>query len=245
MKILNIVLLTVFFLIICVSLTKSFLNTNEHFENSDRDIEDEREKCTNNESTNKSDDEKDETITKDISLNDESTTQSISLKDLTSEILEHPATDTDKKLKKQYVRPININVSYNVEKDTSKCVEPVKSCEKPEPKCVEKCWPHAGDYITGTVTNRFITTGYGSQTSLGSGPVRLEFTDEYTVPKREFVNSSKYRQLGTTFGSTDNAKIPMDIFVDEDENSYTILKDKYISFPQERYSVTDLANMNK
>ena len=242
MKILNILLLTVFFLIICANLTKSFLQTNEHFENNESDVEDEREKCIDNKSNNKSNDEKDEAISKDISLNDES---NISLKDLTSEIMEHPATDTDKKLKKQYIRPININVSYNVEKDTSKCTESVKNCEKPKPKCVEKCWPHAGDYITGTVTNRFITTGYGSQTSLGSGPVRLEFTDEYTVPKQEFIKSSKYREMGKTFGSTDNAKIPIDIFVNEDDNSYTIMKDKYISFPQERYSVTDLANMNK
>ena len=56
------------------------------------------------------------------------------------------------------------------------------------------------------------------------------------------ITSPKYQQLGSSFGSTDNAKISKDIFV-IDEDSYTLLKDKYISFPQERYSVTDLSNM--
>lgn len=232
MKILSTILLITFFIFICISLTKSLLT-----ENFDNKIDDEREECTEQCNTeDKSNDLKEETI-------------SIPLKSL----LNHPAIDTDKMLKEQIVRPININISYDVEKNITKChdetshshILPGQTQYHPQSKTINKCSQNRGDYITGTVSNNVITLGHGSKTTLGSGPVRLDFTDEYTVPKREFINSDLYQQRGRHFGSTDNAKLPSDIFVDEDENSYTIMKDKYISFPQERYSTTDLANMNK
>ncbi len=139
MKLLNIILLTVFFIFICISLTsniekfenkENFLSTDksdsksltknkesneelkENKENKesseDEELKDEREKCSADDSEKELDNKKCDIIT-------------IPLKDITSDIFEHPATDTEKKLKKQVIRPININVSYNVEKEINKC----------------------------------------------------------------------------------------------------------------------------
>ena len=47
------------------------------------------------------------------------------------------------------------------------------------------------------------------------------------------------------FGSNDHAKISdeaLSIYTDNNVDCNTLLKEKYISLPQQRYSVTDLAN---
>jgi len=60
---------------------------------------------------------------------------------------------------------------------------------------------------------------------------------------RNFLMDPTYLQYGNALGSIDHAKISKNIFADMVPDCYTLLKEKYISFPLQRYNVTDLANM--
>ena len=238
MKILNIISLVLFFLIICSIILKNFLLIEKYTNN----ITDNREECSehnnaDNNTGNKSDNnvvDKDTDNKKDSNRDNNDANNKITFKNL----IEHPAKETNKELSKQFIKPININITCNTEKEQNNFDTDVIINDRINKS--KKCTPYNGDYITGTVSNQFITTGYGAQSSLGSGPVKLIFTDEYTVPENYNKKNPMYKKYSTAFGSTDNAKLPKNIFITEDENSYTILNDKYISFPQERYSVSEL-----
>lgn len=250
MKILSIILLLALFLIVCMSVTRNIekfeYNLNEHQTCTKNNNEKENDNDKNDD-TDKNDDDKNN----DDKNEDDDKSCKLVAQDGDIKYLEHPACDTNKKLKKiKYNRPININVTYNVENEDIKEETPLLQNKtesvqtKPVIKYIRERCPV--DYVTGTVSNNFITTGHGAKSSLGSGPVRLEFTDSYSVPDRNYVTHPYYKRRGIGFGSTDNAKISdeaMSIYTDNNPDCYTLLKEKYYSFPQERYSVTDLANM--
>ena len=241
MKFLTILILLFFFVFICIGLT----NTMENFKNN-----------MSEDSASLSEDKKESASISDdkesASISDEKESASVSddeedIKKFLDNIKEHPATETAIEIKKQKIkndRPINITVSYNVI-DRKEQHKGQKEHHKMHPvQC--KCPKCAADYITGTVSNRMITTGYGASTTLGSGPVNLDFSNAHTVPQREYLMNPAYQKVGSPLGSTDNAKISretMDVFNDAEADCYTLLKEKYISFPQKRYSTTDLANM--
>ena len=65
---------------------------------------------------------------------------------------------------------------------------------------------------------------------------------------KDYLKSAEYLKFGSPIGSTDNAKIKketVDIFTDQDPRSYTYLKNRYYTFPQQRYSLTELSNIPK
>lgn len=237
MKILNIISLILFFLIICSIILKNFILVEKYTNN----ITDNREECSehNNADNNTSDNNISKTDNKktDNKKTDNSDNNDDDDKITFKNLIEHPAKETNKELSKQFIKPININITCNTDKEQNNFDTDIIINDRIKSK---KCDPYNGDYITGTVSNQFITTGYGAQSSLGSGPVRLIFTDEYTVPENYNKNKPMYKKFASAFGSTDNAKLPKNIFITEDDNSYTIVNDKYISFPQERYSVSEL-----
>ena len=140
-------------------------------------------------------------------------------------IQDHPATETNVEIKKQeikYNEPINITLNYNIKPQKDQFL--VQRCTKPCPS----------EYVTGTVTNRFITTGYGASTTLGSGPVDLVYTNEATMPRCEYALNPAYRRVAIPFGSTDNAKMSKNMlktlpkksnmFDDSTMDCYTLLK---------------------
>jgi len=242
MKILNIISLVLFFLIICSIILKNFLLIEKYTNN----ITDNREECSehnnadnnasnksDNNITNKDTDNKNTDNKKKSNSDNNNDDNKITFKNL----IEHPAKETNKELSKQFIKPININITCNTDKEQNNFDTDVIINDRIKSK---KCDPYNGDYITGTVSNQFITTGYGAQSSLGSGPVKLIFTDQYTVPENYNKKTPMYKKYSTAFGSADNAKLPKNIFITEDDSSYTIVNDKYISFPQERYSVSEL-----
>jgi len=66
------------------------------------------------------------------------------------------------------------------------------------------------------------------------------------VITQQYLKSPEYLRYGSPLGSTDNAKITketMNIFTDQDPQAYTYMKSRYYTFPQQRYSLTEIENL--
>ena len=244
MKILTIILLLVFFTFICIGLTHTIekfqsnvitteADLNENNNDNKKDNDKNNNKKNDNDKDNKDnndndndDNDKDDNNKDDNDKDNKKKDDNDKKKDNKITMIEHPATETADLIKKQD-QPIHINISYNVEPPQIET----------RPNCKTRC---PSDYIPGSVTNRYITTGYGDYSSLGNAPFMMERIGKHCLNNR----NPNFQRSCNFLGSTDHAKIPqviIDAYNDDPINCYTILKDKYISFPQERHSVTDLA----
>lgn len=177
----------------------------------------------------------------------------------------HPVKGLEKKLqdmiknelKHLQNQPIKINIDCN-NKNISPSKEPIPF-NPYDHSLPPGYW---GDGLS-TVTNSIISTGYGSFTSLGSGPFQGYYPqcirpepkkeekkckkDEFKITA-EILSNPRYLQKGSFLGSTDNAKIQKkfvkeNIFNDDEDNTYTYLNEKLISMPQKRYTVSELSNL--
>lgn len=159
-----IIVLLIIFLFICLSMTR----TLENFDNNESQNNNKKEN-QNKENNN----EENKICDKEDIIEEDGPIKYLKL---------HPTSEEDTNKKKiidlktdvkKIILPINITLIHNISKND--CSEnrkfPNRVCQIPKESSrtiSERC---PTDYVTGTVTNNFITTGYGAKSSLGSSPV--------------------------------------------------------------------------